>query len=314
MDTRVNYTLVGLFVIILGAALTTVIFWLSADDSDVVYQTYVAYFYESVSGLNLRAPVKYRGVGVGQVRRISLDKDNPERVKILLDIEESTPIKANTKAVITPQGITGLAFVDLTGGSKNSPPLKVKEGESYPEILTKRSVLGELESAGPMLITQVGQLTTQLGHVVNQLSKLLNEDNQGKITRTLGNLEQFTGVLAARSGEVEKTMESLSAIADNTARASAELPALARRASGSVATLEEAVGGINATTRHLDELIVTSQRDLSRFSQDTLPQVGPLLTELRQLSENLRRLTRDLEREPNSLLFGRPASQPGPGE
>ena len=90
MDPRVNYTLVGLFVMGLGGALAVAIIWLSRGTEDKVYQTYVAYVYESVAGLNPRAPVKYRGVEVGQVRRISLDKNNPERVRLVLDIEKGT--------------------------------------------------------------------------------------------------------------------------------------------------------------------------------------------------------------------------------
>ena len=86
----------GLFVLLLGGAFAAAVLWLVARPSDVAYRTYVAHFSESVSGLNVKAAVKYRGVDVGQVRAINLDRDNPERVRILLNIEADTPVKQDT--------------------------------------------------------------------------------------------------------------------------------------------------------------------------------------------------------------------------
>ena len=115
MDSKVNYTLVGLFVLVLGTALVAVGLWLGATRSEKDYVSYVAYVSESVSGLNTKAAVKYRGVDVGLVRDIALDRDNPERVRLLFDIVRGTPVKQDTVAVLATQGITGLAYIDGRG-------------------------------------------------------------------------------------------------------------------------------------------------------------------------------------------------------
>ena len=285
MIAKVNYTVVGLFVVVLSIALFIVIVWLTGATEEEAYETYVAFVKESVSGLNPRSPVKYRGVGVGQVKRISLDKDNPERVKLLLDIEKGTPVKEDTVAVITTQGITGLAYVELKGGSKDAPPLVAQPDKHYPQIKTKPSLISQLDMALPNLLTQVSQLTEHLGSVAKRIEHLLDDQKQASLANTLKNVEVITADISSK------------------------LPGLVTQSTQSLASVEKAVGAIQHTTGHLDRLIMETQKGVSQ-----LPQVNPLLAELRELTENLRGLAQELDRHPNSLVFGRPARGPGPGE
>ena len=105
-----NYTLVGAFVLALGAALIAVVLWLASGGAfQKKYDLYHAIEDESVAGLNLNAPVKHNGVDVGKVQAIELDPLNPERVILLLAIERGTSIKEDTVAVLKTQGLTGIA-------------------------------------------------------------------------------------------------------------------------------------------------------------------------------------------------------------
>ncbi len=314
MDPRVNYTLVGLFVVGLGVALAAVIIWLSGGTEDKVYQTYVAYVYESVAGLNPRAPVKYRGVEVGQVREISLDKNNPERVRLLLDIEEGTPVKTDTVAILSMQGLTGLAFVDLAEGSKASPALKALPGQRYPEIMVGPSVLKRFNLALETGQTKVLEAAEEFKAVAQGLRELLEEDNQQSVANTLKHMEQLMGSLAAQASAFQENNTHVTTVLENTARLSQELPALIQHATQSVGAMDQTVKTINHAVHNFNRLIIDTHQDLSRFSRESLAQEGPLLVELRQLSESLRRLGRDLQKDPDILLFGRPAVPPGPGE
>lgn len=314
MDPRVNYTLVGLFVVGLGVALAAVIIWLSGGTEDKVYQTYVAYVYESVAGLNPRAPVKYRGVEVGQVREISLDKNNPERVRLLLDIEEGTPVKTDTVAILSMQGLTGLAFVDLAEGSKASPDLKALPGQRYPEIKVGPSVLKRFNLALETGQTKVLEAAEEFKAVAQGLRELLEEDNQQSVANTLKHIEQLMGSLAAQASAFQENNQHVTTVLENTARLSQELPALIQHATQSVGAMDQTVKTINHAVHNFNRLITDTRQDLSRFSRESLAQAGPLLVELRQLSETLRRLGRDLQKDPDILLFGRPAVPPGPGE
>ena len=120
-----NYPIVGLFVLVLGAALIAGVLWLASGGAlQTPYDLYQAIEDESVAGLNLNAPVKYNGVDVGKVRGIALDRANPERVRLVFAIERGTPIKVDTVAVLKTQGLTGIAYVELSGGARDSPLLR----------------------------------------------------------------------------------------------------------------------------------------------------------------------------------------------
>jgi ABC-type transport system involved in resistance to organic solvents, periplasmic component len=119
MEAKVNFTLVGLFVLVLAVGLIGGVLWFGSDKQfGKQYETYLVYEDESVSGLNLNAPVKYRGVDVGSVGKIELDADDSERVRLSLNIELGTPVKEDTVAVLRTQGLTGIAYVDLMGGAR----------------------------------------------------------------------------------------------------------------------------------------------------------------------------------------------------
>ncbi|MBH0196177.1 MAG: ATP-dependent zinc metalloprotease FtsH [Nitrospira sp.] len=136
MEPKVNYILVGSFIAILGAAVLIGLLWLGKTDYRGIYDRYEAYFRESVAGLSVDSTVKYRGVDVGRVKSITLNPDNPEEVKLTLDIASGTPVKTDTIAVLQTQGLTGLATINLMGGSREAPRLEVSEGQVYPVIKT----------------------------------------------------------------------------------------------------------------------------------------------------------------------------------
>ena len=101
---------------------------------------------ESVVGLNLNAPDKHNGVEVGNVSDICLDPVNPEKVRLTFVIEHGTPIKADTAAVLKTQGLTGIAYVELSGGTRDAPLLQASAQEPYPVIRTKPPLSTRLES------------------------------------------------------------------------------------------------------------------------------------------------------------------------
>ncbi|HLZ34821.1 MAG TPA: MlaD family protein, partial [Nitrospira sp.] len=156
MEPKVNYVLVGSFVVLLGAAVLGAILWLGKTDYRGVYDRYEVYMRESVAGLSVNSTVRYRGVEVGRIKDIALSPDNPEEVRLTLDIARGTPIKTDTIAVLEAQGLTGLAWLNLTGGSREAPALVASEGQEYPVIKTGPSLFYRLEEAISRLLSEKG--------------------------------------------------------------------------------------------------------------------------------------------------------------
>ncbi len=202
MQSKVNYALVGLFVIVLFAALASAVFWLTLGGDNKTYDRYRVYFRESVAGLNPKATVRYRGVQVGQVESIRLDPNNSDQVDVVLDIERGTPIRRDTIATLSKQGLTGVAAVELSGGGGQSPPLEKDADQELPVIQAGPSLVARLDDAFNNILTNVNSLSSRL-------ERLLNDDNQTAITQTLQHLDKITGALADRADSLRQTLANV---------------------------------------------------------------------------------------------------------
>ena len=138
------------------------------------YDIYQTYMQESVAGLNLNASVRYRGVEVGRVQKIALAPGNVEQVQVTLAIESGTPIKSDTVAVLSTQGLTGIAFVDLTGGSRNAPALTAEPGADFPVIRTGPSLMVRLDASlidAAHALKNAARLSEDLPRLVQRLQR-----------------------------------------------------------------------------------------------------------------------------------------------
>ena len=319
METKVNYAVVGIFVVVLGAAFVAGVLWLASGGSfQKKYDHYLAMVNESVSGLNPNAPVKYRGVDVGKVSAIQLDPENPEQVRLTFAIERGTPIKEDTEAVLKTQGLTGIAYVELSGGARESPPLRARAGEQYPVIRTKPSLSARLEN---VLTNVLGNLDRTSANV----NAILSDENQAAFRSTLADISTVARTLAARKDTIDAAIASAGRTFDNSARVSAQLgstidrlatqlgPAVdrvARSADAVEAMAQEAARASASAGQTIDAI----GPDIKRFTSETLPELELLLGEASQLTSSLRRLSDRIERSPGGLLIGRRPVQPGPGE
>ncbi|MGB5338065.1 MAG: MlaD family protein [Gammaproteobacteria bacterium] len=307
MERKVNYALVGLFVIALGAAWLVISLWLTLGDFRTQYTTYHVYMDESVSGLYMDAPVKYRGVEIGKVREIKLNPRVPDQVQLTLAIESSVPIKADTIAVLTVQGLTGIAFVDLTGGSLDAPLLAAQQGEEFPVIKSGPSFFSRLDMSGTELIANLNVLT-------NRLVSMLDADGRESLRGILVNIRDITGAVASRKADLEQSVVNarlMLAQVDTTARAFEDTAA---KVMSAVDTVDDMAGKISATTEVITEYVHGSGTGIQDFTQQTLPELGALVSELRELTQSLNGISRKLEEDPRILLFGHELVAPGPGE
>ena len=306
METKVNHTIVGLFVVLLSTALVAGILWLSGSaEYRKKYDIYLAYMSESVSGLNLNAPVKYRGVEVGRVKSISLDQG--ERVRLELEIERGTPIKENTIAVLRVQGLTGIAQVELAGNNLDAPPLKAKPGEEYPVIKTGPSLLTRLDTA-------VTDLLSSLNRVSTSINSVLDEDNRRAFKQLVADMATLSGTLAAHKGSIDTTLQGMARTADNTAKASAELPRLMERVAKSADSLGKMAGDASRASASVRKTMGGVDGGMAQLTDTVVPELDRTLSEMRELSTSFKRLSEEVGSNPNILLLGKQPAAPGPGE
>lgn len=324
MESKVNYTLVGLFVIILAIAIVAVAAWLTAATDARAYERYRVYVDESVAGLNLNASVKYKGVDVGEVSSISLAPEKPDQVELILKIEKGTPIREGTTAKLVSQGITGLAYVELSGGGA-SPPLTAEEGEELPIIESGPSLVARAEEAFNNLYVRLDELLSEknLATFAQTLANLQTitaavADNSDQIETTLANLEAISSTLAANRENLDQALDGAARTLQNSAEISAELDS---RLGALTAQIDAALSGVETAAATLDDVgeefvtfIDKGRGGLNQLAQTTAPALNELLANLERLAATLESFTRGLDRNPRRLLFGGPSRAPGPGE
>jgi phospholipid/cholesterol/gamma-HCH transport system substrate-binding protein len=288
--------------------LIAVVLWLASGGAwQKKYDLYLATEDESVAGLNLNAPVKYNGVDVGKVRAIELDRVNPQRVILLFAIEHGTPIKEDTIAVLKTQGLTGIAYVELSGGTADSPPLQLTAGSPYPVIRTKPSLSARLEN---VLTSVLGKLDS----TSNSINSLLSEENQAAFKSALADIATVARTLAARKDTIDAGITHAGSTLENTSKATANLAAVVDRIGHSADAVEKMGNEVARTSVSAGKAVDAVGADVKRFSTETLPELERLLGELSTLSSSLRRLSEQTTRDPRGLIFGRKPVPAGPGE
>ena len=303
-----NYPIVGAFVIVLGAVLIAGVLWLASGGAfQKKYDLYLAIEDESVSGLNLNAPVKYNGVDVGKVREIQLDPGNPERVNLLFALERGTPIKEDTVAVLKTQGLTGIAYVELSGGARDAPLLRATAQSKYPVIRTKPSLGARLEN---VLTTVLAKLDS----TSNNINSILSDENRAAFTSALADIAIVTHTIAARKDTLDAGIANAGRTFENALHALAKIGPVIDRIARSADAVEKMGKEVAQTSESAGNTVNSVGADVKRFTAETLPELERLLGELSVLTTSLRRLTEQTERDPRGLLFGRKPVPEGPGE
>ena len=303
-----NYPLVGLFVLVLGAALIAGALWLASGGAlQRKFDLYLAIEEESVSGLNLNAPVKYNGVDVGKVRQIRLDAGDPQRVILLFALERGTPVKEDTVAMLKTQGLTGIAYVELSGGARDSPPLGVIAGNEYPVIRTKPSLSARLENV-------LGGLLAKLDGTSNSLNAILSDENRAAFKSALADMAVVARTVAARKDTLDAGMASAARTFDKSARAAAQLGPMIERVGRSAEAVEKMANETALASAAAGKAVDSVGADMKRFTAETLPEAERLIGEMSVLAASLRRLSEKIEGSPGGLLLGSRPVPPGPGE
>lgn len=303
METRASHVLVGSFVMVLIAALFGFIVWLARVDAGAT-KDFDIMFYGSVAGLNQGSLVNYNGVPVGTVTTITLVRDQPNAVRVRIRVSDDTPVYTGTSASLESQGLTGAVLVQLSGAMQVGTPLVEPGPFGVPVIPSKRSALEKLFVSIP----EVLQKTTD---VLDELKGILNDRNKQAIGSILANVERLTGTLADQSPQLATGVQELSgAIVDLRG----SLAAITRLADGTTLAVNEDARPLlkdlrilaqstNATIRKLDGILGDARPGLSEFGQDTLPEIGLLVSDLRELTRTLNRLGDRIDQGSAASLF-----------
>jgi phospholipid/cholesterol/gamma-HCH transport system substrate-binding protein len=331
MQSRPPYAIVGLFVVLLTAAIIVTGVWFGFGDPKPTANSYFVYLTDSVAGLRENSTVRYRGVDVGRVRDIDLAPGDPGRVLLVLDIDRTVPVLTDTVARLSTQGLTGLSYVELTSEGEGEP-LVARPGEEYPVITSRRTLMGRIDTAGGELLARVDEATRELAEAARRFGAVFDDDNREAVSATLADIRLVAATLGGRAETLGQGIDDLGALLADAAEAGERLPELVERTeltlagldrhAGTLAGAAQAVERLADTLRteserlsgRIDRTTTLTEQELVRFSSETQPALTRMLHELEGAAVSLRRLGETLERDPSLLLYGHRDRPLGPGE
>ena len=254
---------------------------------------YTAYFSgESLSGLEEGAQVKFHGVPIGKVNRISYDPRDLSRVKTDIRIQEDFPMKTDMYAQTGAMGITGLKYVEILGGTNAAPQLK-----PHSEIPTKTSMFATITGKAEMIVGKIELL-------LNHLNLITEPDSLQSIKSILENLtvitDDFRGFfgragpeLQGMSGTAQQLMSRLDSIArDVKVLTGAVSQSISGPRLGSIiASVDTAAASMKTLSENMSLMIKQSREDFSVSLQT-----------LREALENANGLMRELSENPSLIL------------
>ena len=312
METRASHVIVGSFVLALAMGLVIFAIWIAKVDLDAEYTEYQVTFTESVAGLVKRGPVLYQGVPVGEVLEIDLDRSNTSRVRVIIKLRADVPVTTDSVAALSFQGLTGVAFIELTGGSANGQPIIRQPGQERPEIPSKVSAFAAIFQAGP-------ELAARGVDTMEQVLKLFSDQNIAELSATMANVRKISDEAVTITTNVAGESQYASELV-------AEVRALVAQAEGTAKAIETAAGtgetllkeegrallaeatqtlrSANEMMTSINKLVASNEPEITQFTNKSLPEVARMIADLRRSARSLSRLITRIEKNPGEVLFG----------
>lgn len=307
METKVNYTIVGFFVTALSIAFVIGVLWLSVGLSGKKYNEYAVYIKESVSGLAIKAPVKFNGMEVGYVSEMLIPKDNPSQVYVLLDIDSAIPISTDTVAQLDSQGLTGIAYIELEGGKPDAPLLEAQPGEAYPVITTKPSLFYRLDAT-------IEHISKSFDKISEAFNTLVTKENGQTLTRILNQMEQVTNVLSKNSESFDTIINDTKVILANTSKASVKISSVLDNINRTSNTVDEFASSWTIVGSAAQQTLTNTTVTMQGMNDQVMPDFMETMSEARDVIRSLKSLTNEIEQNPGVILRGKAQEKLGPGE
>lgn len=298
MENRAHYVLIGMFTLIVVAALLLFALWLGKVGLNKHYHHYRIVFAEAVTGLTAGSQVQYNGIRVGEVEQLRLDPKDPRKVLVRIEVAADTPVRTDTRAELGKMGFTGGALVQLTGGTPDAEALLPTDSDPVPVIRAKSSGMNNLLATG-------NRIAAKLDTILDRVDQVVSKQNVAHIDRTLANIDRTTRTLAAER-------EDLRALIRQAASASKRLDETLAKTNHlldgpgqkTLADAQRAMASLAKTSKTLDQLLANNREALQSGLRGT-DQLGPTLRQMRTTLRHLDQLTRKLQDAPAAYLLDR---------
>ncbi len=274
METRANYILIGAFTLagILGAF--GFFLWLAKFEVTRQYAYYDVLF-DNVSGLTAAGGVSYNGLPAGQVVSLRLDEEDPSKIRVRLEVDAEIPVTTETIAQLQSLGVTGVSYVELSGGSPDAERLPQNS-----VIKSKRSAIQSIFDGAPKVLDEAVEL-------LENLNKVVDDGNRKAVSDILDNL-------ASASGRLDKTLSDFESLSGDLGSAAREISAFTQRldqvadtAETTLSTGTETLNSIKDATQTAKSTLETAQTTIANVDKVIEEDIRPFISRGTELADHL---------------------------
>jgi len=310
MYSKVNYTIVGLFVVLFTIGMVWFGFWLGKYGKTDQYDTYTTYFSESVSGLSKDSTVMLHGISVGYVSDITIDKEHIDKTKVMLKIKKGIPITEDMYTTLKMMGITGLLSVEIEGGSSKSKLLKPTSSH-IPVIPSKESWINDTKKV-------IENVSVDVQDISKQLKKVFSDENIEHFNNILANSDDISTKLKVTLDEVNSTIQtfkdSITHMDSNFSSAIVDFHSMSNNFDTITKKTIPVIKSIKKAT--LDFQVATDKftKSLDRGDYNIKRTLEPTIMDIQMLSQDVSDLLNTIMQSPNAIIFRSREVKKGPGE
>ena len=294
---------VGLFVSIAIASFVFFVIWLTGRTGNEEMKRYSLMFSKDISGLSVGGPVKYMGMNIGTVIAMQLEQKNGIRIRVDIEILESTPVDHGTYASLALQGITGVAVVNLASDPGDHGALEKPRDEPYPVIPVRIVGFSALMASAP-------EIMSKLDHLLTQAGAMLGEENQGSVAGVLNNMQDLTASLAEERETIAEIPRNLNGTITDIQATVMQLQEMIGQLqpgiNSTIENLDSSSRNLASLTERVDVLLQAHENDLSQFMEEGLGEAPGLIREANAALRDLEKLVMELKDDPSQLIY-RPA-------
>ncbi|KQV34770.1 MULTISPECIES: MlaD family protein [unclassified Rhizobium] len=277
METKANYTIVGFFTVMVIVAAFGFVYWMSQYGRSGEMVELVISIPGSANGLSVGSPVRFNGIPVGSVRNLAINSNDPRYSVAVTQVSAEAPVLKSTKATLEIQGLTGAAYIELSGGNKGDENIlqtALNKGGSAHMVADQSSVTSLLATADKIL--------DRANNAIGDIEGFV-KDVRGPLTNTIANADKFSKSLADNADGINNFLKSVSSL-------SSSLTAASKRLDSTLAAAEQVVKSVDP--QKIDHIVGNVSKmsdDLAAASgqvSDTLASVRSTVTTYQRFGEN----------------------------
>lgn len=263
MDTKANYAIVGFFTLLVIAAAFGFVYWMAQSGRGGPMAELAIRIPGSANGLSVGSPVRFNGIPVGSVRSLTIDPEDPQYSIAFTEVRADAPVYPSTRAVLEVQGLTGAAYIELSGGDKGEENIlqKAMETERPAVLIADQSSVTNLLATADKILDRANQAIGDLQGFV--------ADARAPLTQTIRNAETFTGALASNSGAIDEFLKSMSTLAVTFNSVSERLDSTLAAADQLVRAVDaDKINSVVSNTERVTRNVADASENLDEIAQN----------------------------------------------